>query len=87
MAESVRNLFSIFPLIGSVVGVGALLFYSIDEAKIEENAKILCCFLGSKGRDSGIKKEEKVEENAKILAAMKAGQEKTAEKKDEDVIY
>lgn len=41
VAESVKNLFCIFPLVGSIIGVGALLFYSIDEQKIQENTKKL----------------------------------------------
>ena len=38
VADSVKILFSLFPLIGSVIGVGALLFYTIDEKKIAENS-------------------------------------------------
>ena len=39
--SSLKTYFSVLPLIGSVIGIGALLFYTIDEKKIQENSRIL----------------------------------------------
>ena len=39
--SSLNKIFALLPLIGAVIGILALFFYNIDEAKIEKNAKIL----------------------------------------------
>ncbi len=39
--SSLKTYFAVLPLIGSVIGIGALLFYTIDEKKIQENSRIL----------------------------------------------
>ncbi|MBQ0156125.1 MAG: MFS transporter [Bacteroidales bacterium] len=39
--DSVKTIFVLIPLIGSVIGIVALIFYTIDQKKIEENTKAL----------------------------------------------
>lgn len=39
--ETLKNIFALVPLVGSALGIGALLFYSIDEKKIQENSRKL----------------------------------------------